>query len=129
MNALFEPSPILLAFIALKTTLYLPVVLLLALLRAALGRGPSRLLALAAVVIAALGIAARFAPPLLGLTGGTVAQVAYDIANAGGGMVIATLASVPLALSAVVPGRRWIALDALHGLLIAALFVLWYLAQ
>ena len=129
MNALFEPSPILLAFIALKTTLYLPVVLLLALLRSVMAHGPSRLLALAAVVIAALGIAARFAPPLLGLTGGTVAQIAYDIANAGGGMIIATLASVPLALSAVVPGRRWIVLDALHGLLIAALFVLWWLAQ
>ncbi|MDX5411825.1 MAG: hypothetical protein LPK02_02125 [Rhodobacterales bacterium] len=129
MSSLFEPSPILLAFIVLKTTLYLPAVLLLSLVRAVAAHGASRYLAIAAVLIAALGIAARFAPPLLGLTGGTVAQVAYGIANAGGGMVVALAASLPLALSAVVPGRRWIGIDALHGLLIAALFVLWWLAQ
>lgn len=129
MSALFEPSPILLAFIALKTTLYLPVVLLLALVRAVVGHRASRYLAIAAVLIAALGVAARFAPPLLGLTGGTVAQVAHAIANAGSGMIVPLAASLPLAVSAVVPGRRWIGIDALHGLLIAALFVLWWLAQ
>lgn len=129
MTALFEPSPILLAFIALKTTLYLPAVLLLAVLRSVVGSGPSRLLALAAMIIALVGIAARVAPPLLGLTGGSVAQLSYGIANAGGGMVIAMLATIPLALSGVVPGRRWTLIDALHGLLIAALFVMWWLAQ
>ena len=33
MSTLFEPSPILLAFLALKTTFYLPALLILALLR------------------------------------------------------------------------------------------------
>lgn len=129
MNAFFEPSPLLLAFIAMKASIYLPVVLLLALLRSVLGRGPSRLWALLAVGIAALGIAARFAPPLLGMTGGRVAQIAYDIVNAGGGMAILLAASAPLILSGAVPGRRWWGIDALHGALIAALVVLWYLAQ
>lgn len=127
MNALFEPSPILLAFLALKTTVYLPVVMGLALLRVLLGAGPARVLALVALLIAAVGIAARFGPVVMGMTGGTLAQLGYGIANAGGGMVIALAASVPLALSAVVPGRRWIGLDLLHGLLIGALFLLWWL--
>jgi hypothetical protein len=127
MNALFEPSPILLAFLALKTTVYLPVVMGLALLRVLLGAGPARVLALVALLIAAVGIAARFGPVVMGMTGGTLAQLGYGIANTGGGMVIALAASVPLALSAVVPGRRWIGLDLLHGLLIGALFLLWWL--
>lgn len=129
MSTLFEPSPILLAFLVLKTTLYLPAVLILAFLRAVIASGPARLLASIAVAIAAVGIAARFGPALMGLSGGPLAQAAYGLANAGGSMVIALAASVPLALSAVLPGRRWPVLDGLHGLLIAALFVLWWLAQ
>ena len=129
MSTLFEPSPILLAFLALKTTIYLPVTLLLALLRGLVATGPARLLAMVALLLAVLGIAARVAPPLLGLTSGPLAQLAYDVANAGGGMVIALAASIPLAMSGVLPGRRWIGIDALHALLIAALFVLWWLAQ
>jgi hypothetical protein len=129
MNALFEPNPILLAFLALKTTIYLPALLVLALLRAMIAKGPARIFAIIAIAVAVLGIAARFALPLLGLSGGTLSQIAYSIANAGGGMVIALAASAPLALSAVLPGRRWLFLDALHGLLVSALFLLWMLAQ
>jgi hypothetical protein len=129
MSTLFEPSPILLAFLALKTTIYLPALLMLALLRGIIGAGPARGLALVAVAVAAIGIAARFAPPLMGLTGGPLAQAAYSVANAGGGMVILLAASLPLALSGVVPVRRWPVIDAVHGLLIAALFVLWWLTQ
>jgi hypothetical protein len=129
MSTLFDPSPILLAFLALKTAIYLPAVLILALLRGIIGAGPARALAFVAVAIAAAGIAARFAPPLLGLTGGPLAQAAYGIANAGGGMVIALAASLPLALSGVLPVRRWPVIDAVHGLLIAARFVLWWLTQ
>jgi hypothetical protein len=129
MSTLFEPSPILLAFLALKTTIYLPVLLMLALLRGIIGAGPARGLALVAVAVAAIGIAARFAPPLMGLTGGPLAQAAYSVANAGGGMVILLAASLPLALSGVLPVRRWPVIDAVHGLLIAALFVLWWLTQ
>ncbi|MFU8864908.1 MAG: hypothetical protein ACNA7O_13415 [Rhodobacterales bacterium] len=129
MNAFFEPNPILLTYLALKTTFYLPVVLLLSLLRAIIAKGPARAFALLAAVIALAGIIARFGPPLLGMSGGPVAQFAYAVANAGGGMAMALAASVPLAISAFAPGRRWPVLDALHGLLVSALFVLWLLAQ
>jgi hypothetical protein len=127
MNALFEPSPILLAFLLFKTTLYLPAIAVLALLRVLIARDWARIFAALALLVALVGIAARFAPPLLGLSGGPVAQASYGIANAGGGMVIVLAASVLLALSALVPGRRWIGLDLLHGLLIGALFLLWWL--
>jgi hypothetical protein len=129
MTAFFEPNPILLAYLALKTTLYLPVILALALLRTLMATGPARALAGVAIAVAVLGIAARFAPPMIGLSGGTVAKSAYAIANAGGGMAIALAASLPLAISAVLPGRRWPVLDALHGLLVSALFLMWLLAQ
>lgn len=129
MNAFFEPNPILLTYLALKTTFYLPVVLLLAVLRALIAKGPARAFALLAIVIALAGIIARFGPPMLGLSGGSVAQFAYTLVNTGGGMAMALAASVPLAISAFAPGRRWPVLDALHGLLVSALFVLWLLAQ
>jgi hypothetical protein len=129
MSNLFEPSPVLLAYLALKTTIYLPVIALLALLRGVLASGPSRLLAAVALLVALVGMAARFAPPLLGLSGGALAQAAFALANAGGGMVIALAATVPLALSGVVAGRRWWGIDAVHGLLLAALVGLWWLAR
>lgn len=129
MSPLFAPSPMLLAFLMLKTTLYLPSVAVLALVRVLTATGASRALAALALLVAGLGIAARFLPPLLGLSGGTLAQVAYSLANAGGGMVIALAASAPLALSGMVAGRRWWGIDALHGLLVAGLFLLWWLAQ
>lgn len=129
MTGLFEPNPILLAYLALKTTLYLPVILALALIRALIATGPARAMAGVAIAVAVLGIAARFAPPMIGLSGGTAAKIAYAVANAGGGMIIALVASLPLAISAALPGRRWPVLDALHGLLISALFVMWLLAQ
>lgn len=129
MNAFFEPNPILLTYLALKTTFYLPVVLLLAVLRAIIATGPARIFALLTIVIALAGIIARFGPPMLGLSGGSVAQFAYAVANAGGGMAMALAASVPLAISAFAIGRRWPVLDALHGLLVSALFLLWLLSQ
>lgn len=129
MTPLFEPSPFLLAFLLLKTSVYLPVIAVLGALRALGSSEQARAWGILAIVIATAGLAARFGPGLLGLTGGTTAQAAYAVANAGGGMVMALAASVPLAVSAVMPGRRWLWVDGLHILLISALFVLWLLAQ
>jgi hypothetical protein len=129
MNSLFEPNPILLAFLAMKTTVYLPALLLLAVVRAFVAKGPARIFAIIAIAVAVLGLAARFGPPVLGLSGGTLSQIAYDMVNAGGGMAILLAATVPMALSAILPERRWPVLDALHALLVAALFLLWMLAQ
>ena len=121
MSTLFEPSPILLAFLALKTTFYLPALLLLALLRALVASGPAQTMALLALLVALAGIAARFTPPLLGLTGGTAAQAAYALANAAGGMALPLLASALMLASGVVTGARWRRIDLLHRLLLTGL--------
>ena len=125
MSTLFEPSPILLAFLALKTTFYLPALLLLALLRALVASGPAQTMALLALLVALAGIAARFTPPLLGLTGGTAAQAAYALANAAGGMALPLLASALMLASGVVTGARWRRIDLLHLLLLTGLCGLW----
>lgn len=129
MSTLFEPSPILLAFLALKTTLYLPSLMLLALLRSLAATGPARIMALLALLIAAAGLAARLVPPLIGLDGGTVAQAAYGFADAGGGMAVPLAGSAALAGSGLMRGRTWWGLDLLHGLLLGGLILLWWLAQ
>lgn len=129
MSPIFAPSPVLLAFVLFKTTLYLPAVAVLALIRVLTATGASRGLAALALLVALLGIAARFLPPFLGLSGGAPMQAASWIVHAGGGMVIALAASVPLALSGMVAGRRWWGIDAMHGLLVAGLFLLWWLTQ
>lgn len=125
MSTLFEPSPILLAFLALKTTFYLPALLILALLRLLAASGAARLAALMAVLVALAGMAARFAPPLLGLTGGPAAQAAYALANAAGGMALPLLASALLLASGGLAGTRWRWIDLLHLLLLTGLCGLW----
>ena len=125
MSTLFEPSPILLAFLALKTTFYLPALLILALLRALGADGPARGMAVLALLVALVGIAARYLPPLLGLTGGTVAQAAYALANAAGGMALPLLASALMLASGVMAGARWRWIDLLHLLLLTGLCGLW----
>ncbi|MFD1193635.1 hypothetical protein ACFQ3C_02985 [Seohaeicola saemankumensis] len=125
MSPLFEPSPILLAFLAVKTTLYLPALLLLALLRALVASGPARAMAVLALLVALAGITARFVPPLLGLSGGTAAQAAYALANAGNGMALPLVASALMLGSGLLAGTRWRWIDLLHLLLLAALCALW----
>lgn len=129
MTPIFEPNPLLLAFLLLKTSLYLPAIAVLGVLRAIGSSEQARAWGILAVVVALLGLAARFGPSLLGLSGGPVAQTAYAMSAMGGGMVMALAGSVPLAVSALMPGRRWLWVDALHILLVSALFVLWLLAQ
>lgn len=129
MTPIFEPSPLLLAFLLLKTSLYLPAIVVLGGLRALGSSEQARAWGILAVVVAVLGLAARFGPGLLGFAGGPVAQAASAMTAAGDGMAMAMAGSVPLAVSALMPGRRWLWVDALHILLISALFVLWLLAQ
>lgn len=129
MSTFLQPDPLLLAFLLLKTTLYLPVLAVLAGLRLAVAQGPARWAAGLALLLAAVGLALRFGPPLLGLTGGPVAQAAYAVNAALDGMAVPMLASAPLVLSAALAGSRWRGIDAAHGALIAALFILWGLAR
>ncbi len=53
----------------IKTFFYIEVIGALALVRIFVAKGPSRIAALATVVIALIGIAAKYVPPIAGLMG------------------------------------------------------------
>lgn len=120
----FEPSPLLVAFILFKSFVYLEVLALLALVRGLFARGPSRQAALLSLVLAGVGIYASFAPTLAagqGLPALPLLPAISRLLTWQQGLPALLLASVPLALSAGLPGRRFRAIDFLHMLLIAAL--------
>ena len=127
---MFEPSPVLLAFLVLKSYLYLLGILVLASLRLGAGRGTwVRVLAGLAAGVAITGLAARFGPPLAGLYAGSVPMVADRVAALGGGMALPLLASAGLALSALPRPARWRGIDIAHAVLFAALAILWAVAR
>lgn len=123
---MFEPSPILIGFLLLKSYLYLPAILLLALLRVGAGRGGwVRAAAAVAAAVALIGLAARFGPPLLGLYSGPAHMAAFQVTALGGGMGMPLLASACLGVSAALRGARWRGIDAVHGVLLLAVVGLW----
>ncbi|MWD28854.1 hypothetical protein E0K89_015340 [Aquicoccus sp. SCR17] len=127
MQSLLEPPPEVLAFLVLKKFVYLEALVVLALVRSVAAHGAARLAAIAALLIAAVGVAAQLGPSVLGLYQGPVYRSSLALGNAGAGLALPLLASLPLWLSAVLPGRRWPLIDGLHAVLFAALLLLWWL--
>ncbi|MBE9636431.1 hypothetical protein [Salipiger mangrovisoli] len=124
----FEPSPLLLALIVFKSFVYLECLALLALTRGLFGRGPSRLAALVTLALAALGILESIAPLYAAAHASLLPTLSRFLAWQQGAPAL-LLASLPLALSAVLPGRRFRAIDILHMILLAALLGLWLAAR
>lgn len=128
----FQPSPVLLALIVLNSFIYFECLALLALGRTAFSRGPARLAALLSLVLASLGIYAGLAPilaPHYGLAELPRLPALSRLLTWQQGLPAQLLASAPLALSAILPGRRLRGIDILHGLLIATLLGLWTAAR
>lgn len=125
MSGFFQPSPVVLALLSLQTFFYLPILFVLAIFRTGAARGAARWLGLLSVVLALIGTAAHFGPPMLGFYDGPLPIYAGQITKAGGGMVLPLAASLPLLLSGFVSGRRWKWVDWAHWLLIAVLLGLW----
>ena len=124
MSSFFEPDPVVLAFFFVKKFVWLEVLALLAALRVIMARGPARIAGVMALALCLAGIATVFAPAL-GASGPIYARAAQSMAL-GGGMVALLAPSVPLAASAVMRGRRWWGLDALHVVLLAGLLGVWW---
>ena len=129
-STLFEPNYTILTFLMIKTFFYIEVIGALALTRCFVARGPSRLFALGSLGIALLGVAAKYVPPLAGLTGSEPARIASLIVNqgvldAGSGMALPIAVSALFAMSWRAQGRRWWALDALHLCAALCFFGLW----
>lgn len=125
MEEFFAPNVWVLGFLVLKKFLYVEIVALLALIRAFSARGPARWIAGLAFLVAMTGVAATFGPPMMNIWSGPLYVQSQSVLNAAGGFGAIFAASVVLALSGVVPGRRWPAIDLVHGLLFAVFAALW----
>lgn len=125
MSSFLQPNPVLLALISLQTFFYMPILFGLAACRAGAARGPSRWLGALSLLLATLGLAAHFGPPLLGLYEGPLPVYASQITKAAGGFALPLAASLPLLLSGFVLERRWKWVDWAHWLLLAVLLGLW----
>lgn len=126
MNS-FNPDPLLLGFLLLKTFLYLPLAAVLALARVLAGRGLARLWAYAALALALAGSATIFAPAF-NLGQGPLYVTAAQAMMALNGMATPLAVGFLMLLSAVAPApnRRWI--DLTHALILLALMGLWALS-
>ncbi|MGJ8604940.1 MAG: hypothetical protein ACSHXH_12510 [Marivita sp.] len=121
---MFEPSPILFAFIFVQRFVVFEVLALLALLRLIVGPGIARLPALITCLICAAAVFATFAPAFNLQT----APLYPDIARAmawGGGVVLPLIASGIFAVSLLIPARRWRWIDPVHGVGVLAFMALW----
>lgn len=125
MTFLPEPDPAVIAFLAYRRYVYLVLLAMLAALRVWAGGGIARWPALAALLLALGGIATTFAPSL-GLNQGPLYVEAAQAMATGGGMAAALVPTVLLALSGILPGARWKALDWAHGAILAVLLGLWW---
>ena len=121
MSGFLQPDPVLLAFALVKEWIYLVLLLPFALLRAPLCRGPARRAALLGLGLTCVFVAAVFLPSILGLSSGPLFRLGGFV----GGMAVPLVCSAPLLAAAVLPGRRFWGLDALHLIGVAGLIGLW----
>lgn len=121
---LFEPSPVLLAFVFVQRFVFFEVLALLALLRLIVGRGLSRLPALVTLVLCLAAILTAFAPAL-NLQGQPHYPPAARLLALGGGTVLPVVTSAVFATSLLLSARRWRWIDILHLLGLAAFLGLW----
>ncbi len=122
--SLFEPSPILLAFIFVQRFVFFEVLGVLALLRLIVGRGLARLPALIVLLICAAAIFATFAPALNLQNLSLYADIAR-LQAAGGGVISPMVASAIFAVGLVLPRRRWRWIDVAHIVGVLAFIGLW----
>ncbi|MGY9046234.1 hypothetical protein P775_09600 [Puniceibacterium antarcticum] len=120
----FEPSPTLIALIFVKRFVFLELLLVLALVRTGVGRGPSRLIALLTALFCAGAILTTFAPAL-GLTAHALYGPAARTLAYGQGLSLLLGLSALFVTSALVPTRRMWPLDWLNLALVLGLLGLW----
>ncbi|GGG60641.1 hypothetical protein GCM10011415_03250 [Salipiger pallidus] len=121
---MFEPSPVLLAFLLFKRFAFMPLVASLSLVRALRARAPSRYMAITALVVAVIECILLLAP-VAGLTGGHLAAMGQRFMNMGNGMLPLLVPSLFLAISAYIPGSRDRGIDFAHIALLWILVGLW----
>lgn len=126
MQDFLQPSMPVLAFLLLKKFLYLEIIAALALARVFFARRPARWFAVLSFVIAMSGVVATFGPPFMNVWSGPFYTYSAWLVALGGGYGVIFAASAALAVSGLLPGRRWPLVDLLHGLTFAGFAALWF---
>jgi len=121
---LFEPSPVLLAFIFVQRFVFFEIMALLAVLRIVVGRGSARIPAFATLLVCGIAVFATFAPALNLQTVAFYPHAARLLAM-GGGTILPLITSAVFATSFLFPARRWRWIDILHLLGATAFVGLW----
>ena len=127
MEALFKPPPEVLAFLAFKKYIYLQTVFVLSAFRCFIDTKSERQLALASLLLSAIGLFGLFALFGLGffeIYSGPLREFSiwWSRLADGAGMMMA--ASLPLAIAAIRLRRKYRWLDGLHAVLLITLIAL-----
>ena len=125
MESLFNPPSEVLAFLAFKKYIYLQTLFVLSMFRCLVDAKSERQLALASVLLTAMGLFALFGLGFFEIYSGPIRQFSlwWSRLADGAGMMMA--ASVPLAIAAIRLHRRYRLLDGLHAVLLITLIALW----
>ena len=125
MESLFNPPPEVLAFLAFKKYIYLQTLFVLSMFRCLVDAKSERQLALASLLLTAMGLFALFGLGFFEIYSGPIRQFSlwWSRLADGAGMMMA--ASVPLAIAAIRLHRRYRWLDGLHAVLLITLIALW----
>ena len=124
MEALFKPPPEVLAFLAFKKYIYLQTVFVLSAFRCFIDTKSERQLALASLLLSAIGFFALFGLGFFEIYSGPLREFSiwWSRLADGAGMMMA--ASLPLAIAAIRLRRKYRWLDGLHAVLLITLIAL-----
>ena len=125
MEAFFKPPPEVLAFIAFKKYIYLQTLLLLSAFRCLIDSRSEAQLALASLLLTAMGLFALFGLGFFEIYSGPLRQLCLWWSRLASGAGMMLIASVPLAIAAFRLHRRYRWTDMLHAVLLMALITLW----
>ena len=125
MEALFKPPPEMLVFLAFKKYIYLQALLVLSAFRCLVDSRGERQLALASLLLAAMGLFTLFGLGFFEIYSGPLREFSlwWSRLADGAGMMMA--ASLPLAIAAFRLRRKYRWLDGLHAVLVITLIALW----
>ena len=125
MEALFKPPPEVMAFIAFKKYIYLQTLFLLSAFRCLIDARSEAQLALASLLLTAMGLFALFGLSYFEIYSGPLRQFSLWWSRLADGTGMMLAASLPLTVAAIRLRRKYRWLDGLHAVLLITLIVLW----
>lgn len=128
MENFLSPPPLVMAFLVMQKFVFLPTLLILALIKSIQSSGAIRRFALVSAALASVGLAFMFGPATLGLYSGAFPIMASTYTWALGGLLPHIAASVPLLIGFQIGNRFGTRVDWAHIALVFLFLGLWGLA-